>query len=92
MNNTVVNIVHDTSAHYFKVEIDNHCAYLVYANIDDKTIDLYRTFVPDSMRGMGIAAKLTQSALDYAEQQDFKVIPTCSYVEKYMQKNGLLLK
>lgn len=82
--------MHDANDHYFKANVDNNCAYLAYVNLGGDTIDLYRTFVPESLRGMGIAAQLTQAALDYAEKNDLKVIPSCSYVEKYMQSKKLI--
>jgi predicted GNAT family acetyltransferase len=41
--------------------------------------------VPDALRGKGLAAALTEEALSYAESMDYTVIPSCSYVERYME-------
>ncbi|MFD1261846.1 GNAT family N-acetyltransferase [Entomomonas asaccharolytica] len=90
MTDSAVEIIHDAIEHQFKVNINEKCAYLAYANMGDRTIDCYRTFVPETLRGKGIAAKLTNAVLDYAEQNSLKIIPTCSYVEKYMQSKGLI--
>ncbi|UYZ84381.1 N-acetyltransferase [Entomomonas sp. E2T0] len=90
MTDIAVEIIHDVMEHQFKVNINESCAYLAYANMGDRTIDCYRTFVPEALRGRGIAAELTKAVLDYAEQNSLKIIPTCSYVEKYMQSKGLI--
>jgi predicted GNAT family acetyltransferase len=51
-------------------------------------LDFYRTFVPDALRGRGVAAVLTRHALDYAAQEGYTVIPSCSYVEWYIERQG----
>ena len=38
------------------------------------------TYVPDSMRGQGIAGKLVDALIDTARAKGWKVIPRCSYV------------
>ena len=49
--------------------------------------DDYRTFVPEPLRRQGIASKLTQHALEYARKHKNYIIPSCSYVEKYISKH-----
>ncbi len=81
-------IRHDRDGHRFEAVIDGHLAYLVYVDLGKQTLDIYRTFVPDALRGRGIAAALTQRALDFAEQEGYSVIPSCSYVEWYMERQA----
>ena len=38
------------------------------------------------LRGRGIAAALTEQALEYAEAMGYTVIPSCSYVERYLER------
>ena len=45
------------------------------------------TFVPDAMRGQGIAATLTRDALLEARRLGWKIIPDCSYVEAFILRN-----
>ncbi|MCW3147960.1 N-acetyltransferase [Stutzerimonas stutzeri] len=79
---------HDRSGHRFEVTVDGHCAYLAYMDLGKQTLDIYRTFVPDALRGRGIAAVLAQHALDFAEQEGYAVIPSCSYVEWYIERKS----
>ena len=45
------------------------------------------TFVSSSLRGQGIADKLLNAGVEYAEKNGYKIVPVCSYVVKKFQ-NG----
>ncbi|WNW10715.1 GNAT family N-acetyltransferase [Pseudomonas sp. DTU_2021_1001937_2_SI_NGA_ILE_001] len=82
-----LSIQHDQAAHQFVVDVDGYRAYLTYMDLGKQTLDFYRTFVPDALRGRGIAAALTEQALAFAEQGGYSVIASCSYVERYMERH-----
>jgi len=82
-----LSIHHDQTGHQFEINIDGHRAYLTYMDLGKQTLDIYRTFVPNALRGRGIAAALTEQALQYAEEMGYTVIPSCSYVERYMERH-----
>lgn len=79
-------IQHDLARHQFEVVIDGQRAYLSYMDLGKQTLDFYRTFVPDSLRGRGVAGALTEAALGYARSAGYTVIPSCSYVERYLER------
>ncbi len=78
-------IIHNRETHQFETLIEGHRAYLAYRDLGKQTLDFYRTFVSDELRGQGIAAALTKAALAFADTEGYNVIASCSYVEKYMQ-------
>ena len=81
-----VTVQHDVVGHQFETTVDGHRAYLAYMDLGKQTPDIYRTFVPNALRGRGIAAALTEQALAYADEAGYSVIPSCSYVERYMER------
>lgn len=81
-----VTVLHDQAGHQFEVTLDGHRAYLAYMDLGKQTLDIYRTFVPNALRGRGIAAALTEQALEYAQASGYSVIASCSYVERYMER------
>lgn len=83
-------IQHDTEDKQFYVAIDGARAYLAYMDLGKKTLDIYRTYVPNALRGKGLAAQLTAHALQFAEERGYTVIPSCSYVERYMLRQEKL--
>ncbi|GAB7530004.1 GNAT family N-acetyltransferase [Pseudomonas sp. 3A(2025)] len=82
-----LSIHHDQAGHQFTVDVDGHRAYLTYMDLGKQTLDFYRTFVPDALRGRGIAAALTEQALAFADEGGYSVIASCSYVERYMERH-----
>lgn len=81
-----MDVRHDTAAGRFFVEIDGSTAYLDYVRVDERTLDLRSTFVPEALRGRGIAARIVRFALDYAREHGLRVIPTCSYVASTIRR------
>lgn len=45
------------------------------------------TYVPTTLRGRGIAQKLVRTALEHAKEKNLKVVPACSYVDVFIQRN-----
>jgi predicted GNAT family acetyltransferase len=61
--------------------------YLKYEEKENRVLNLVETYVPENMRGEGAAARLVTHALEYAKEEEFKVIPTCSYVQSFIEKH-----
>lgn len=87
MDNDVC-VINDVDEQRFKIQLEEGCAYLAYKN-NGQTIDLYRVFVPESLRGKGVASILVREGLRYAREHHLSVIPTCSYVKTYLQRKAL---
>lgn len=81
-----VAVQHDIEGRMFYIDNEAGRAYLTYMDLGRQTMDIYRTFVPDTLRGHGLAALLAEEALKYAAEQGYKVIPSCSYVARYMER------
>ncbi|HVO75412.1 MAG TPA: GNAT family N-acetyltransferase [Ignavibacteriaceae bacterium] len=82
-----IDIKHDEEKKKFFSIVDGKEARLEYEIIDDKTIEFPFTYVPQSLRGKGIAAKLVEYGLEYARSKNLSVIASCSYVENFIQRN-----
>jgi predicted GNAT family acetyltransferase len=80
-------ITHSKKNHKFTTTVDNYECYLNYNLPRKDVIDFYFTYVPDELRGRGIAAYLVETGLKYAEKNKMHVIPSCSYVNVYIQRN-----
>ena len=50
-------------------------------------MDLDHTYTHPGLRGRGLAARVVRAALEYAKENNLKVIPTCSYVSSFINKN-----
>lgn len=66
---------------------DNYLAEITFSNAGDKAISIDRTYVADELRGQRIAQQLVQRVIDFAREEDLKIIPTCSYAKTFFEKN-----
>ena len=68
----------------YEVRYDGQLAVLRYF-VRDGTIFLVHTEVPKALEGHGIAARLTQYALNDAGARGLRVNPRCPYVRRYVE-------
>lgn len=45
------------------------------------------TGVPPAYQGQGLAARLVEAGLQWAQGQGLKIVPACSYVHVYIQRH-----
>jgi uncharacterized protein len=86
MKSIKMEIAHDLNQRKFYIIVDNLESHLEYVKTDN-IINLNHTFVPYELRGKGIAGQLVKAALNFAEENNLKIIPSCSYVADYFQRH-----
>ncbi len=70
----------------FELQTEGDVAFLEYF-FEDGKIFLTHTEVPEPLRGKGHAKELVKCSLQYAKDNDFIVVPACSYVADYVSNN-----
>ncbi|AGP47766.1 MULTISPECIES: GNAT family N-acetyltransferase [Psychrobacter] len=81
-----MNIVHNEAARRFETSIDGQTGYISYKEREDKLV-YDHTIVPQELGGRGVGSALVKHALDYARENNKKVVPQCSFVASYIDKN-----
>ena len=79
-------VIHNKVQHRFEIWIDGMLSELDY-QMRGNSIIFYHTGVPPRLEGQGVAARLTQVGLDYAEGKSFNVVPACPYVVAYIRRH-----
>jgi len=80
-------IRHDEQGGKFYVEVDGKEAHLIYAVVDGATLDFRHTFVPPELRGRQLAEQLVAAGFAYAREHGYRVVPTCSYVQRRVERD-----
>ena len=57
-------------------------AEIDFEKVNEKTYNISRTFVDDSMRWQGIGSELVEKAITYLTARWYQVSATCPYVKK----------
>lgn len=81
-----IEIVHNESAKRFETSIEGHTGYISYKERGDKLV-YDHTIVPQELGGRGVGSALVKHALNYARENDKKVVPQCSFVSSYINKH-----
>ena len=82
----VPEILHNAIAHRYEATVDGHLSVCEY-ELDGGRMVFTHTVVPPELRGRGIAEKLVRAALADARTTGRKVVPACSYVAKFIERN-----
>ncbi len=79
-------IVHDKERQRFFCVINGKECEMTYKQIDERILNFDHTFVPKELRGQKIAYEIVKTALEYAGNNGYKVIPGCPYVELFFER------
>lgn len=84
----MANIVAGNNKFYMGEDEENPMAEITFKPQEGNTIIADHTYVSDELRGQGIAGKLFNKLIDYARENQLKIIPECSYVKSKMEKSS----
>ena len=82
-----IEIRHDEENQRFVASVDGTEAVVQYGRPDEGTLDLFRTYTPEALRGRGIAGHIVEAALEYARTAGLRVVPSCPYVARFIEKH-----
>ncbi|MDX1660283.1 MAG: GNAT family N-acetyltransferase [Gemmatimonadota bacterium] len=82
-----IDIHHDEQRQRFHADVEGGEARLDYERKSEDVVDFRSTFVPDEARGEGIAGRIVTQGLEWASENDLRVVPSCSYVRGYIERN-----
>ena len=68
-------------------EAEEVIAEITFPAVSENEVEITHTFVDGSLRGQGIAGKITEAAADYIRQNSKKVKPVCSYAVGWFSKH-----
>ncbi len=73
--------------HRFELPTEAGTAILEFAELPGGVLDLRHTLVPRADRGRGAGRLLVQQALDWARDHDRHIVPTCPFVEAWIERH-----
>lgn len=81
-----MDIQHHPEQHRFTLTQNGETAHVAY-RIENGALDIRHTIVPAPLGGQGIASALVKAAYDYALQQGYRCVATCSYAVRWLQRH-----
>ena len=77
---------HKPDQQRFEAELEAETAFLSYA-VQEGHVVFDHTFVPERLRGKGVAGALANAALKEARKSGWKIVPRCSYVAAFIDRH-----
>lgn len=81
-----IEVRHNRAEGRFETAVDGLLAVAEY-ELSDGRMTLTHTFVPNELRGRGMAEKLVRAALAHAQSEHLRVVPACSYVATFITRH-----
>lgn len=79
-------VIHEQENERFVIYIYDKEAFVEYNTTED-VLNLYHTYTEPELRGKGLAAQVVRAAIEFAKENNLKVVPTCSYVQGFIKRN-----
>lgn len=79
-------VSHNEAEQRFETQVQGELAVCEYQPEGHRWVFTH-TYVPPELRGRNIAAKLVRTALEHAKKQNIKIVPACSYVAAFIERN-----
>ena len=81
-----VKVIHQSEKRRFVSSSGAEESFLEYVLLSSYGIDFKRTFVPESMRGQGVAEKLVRTGIRWAREQGYEMTASCWYAKRFLKK------
>ncbi|MFW6362806.1 MAG: GNAT family N-acetyltransferase, partial [Spirochaeta sp.] len=62
-------------------------AELSYHHAGERVLSYDRVYVPEQLRGGGHGGKLVRYAMEYAQENGYRIIPACSFVASFVKRH-----
>lgn len=81
-------LIHNTARRRYEFHLDGGVAYVEYEPSATEGVWLLtHTIVPSAFEGQGIARELVEATLEAFRERGERIIPDCSYIIRYLQRN-----
>lgn len=89
-------IIKEKNKVYILNDKSKEIAFVTFPQIEEGVVEIQKTFVDDSLRGLGIASKLMEEVYNVIKENGYKAVLKCSYAvnwfSKNQDKNDIILK
>ncbi len=81
-----MNILYDANRFYAGDDPKKPLAEITFQRRENRRLVVDHTFTDPSLRGQGIARKLVERVVQYARDEGYKLLATCSYARRVLSE------
>ena len=75
---------HDPKEHVFIIDVGGRQGTILYQDAAPGVLDFQSTYIPGELRNRGLGRQLVSYALEWARDNNYRVIPSCWFVREVM--------
>jgi len=76
----------NSELHRLELDVEGNIAFIEY-KLDGDMLFLIHTEVPPALEGKGAGSAIVQKALQYAKDNNYKIVPFCPFVQSYLKRH-----
>lgn len=73
---------------YVGEDENNTKAEITFDYVDNNEIDIQHTGVSEELSGQGVGKNLVKSVVDYARENNLKIVATCPFAKSVLEKDN----
>jgi uncharacterized protein len=81
-----ISLKDNTELNRFEMYVEGSTAFLEYKRSRD-WLFLIHTEVPSALEGKGMASAIVQKVLQYAKDNNYKIVPICPFVQSFLKRH-----
>lgn len=82
------NVKNNTEKSRYELVVEGHLAIADY-RLEGDRLSITHVFVPEELRGRGVAAQVMQGVVEDAKTRGFSINPVCPYAASYLKRHPL---
>ncbi|HYF43766.1 MAG TPA: GNAT family N-acetyltransferase [Ramlibacter sp.] len=82
-----IQFANQAERHRYELQVDGQLAALIDYRQAAGRIDLLHTEALPAFEGQGLGLKIAQYALDDARSHGWKVVPSCSFIARFIERH-----
>jgi uncharacterized protein len=86
MNDKDLNLKINIPGKHLELEIDGYTAIIEYRQ-SGQLLFLIHTEIPPELKGKGAGKTIIEKALQYAQENNFKIVPICPFVQAFLKSH-----
>ena len=80
-------VKNNTTGHRYELTDNGDCVAFIAYSLKDHTVIFTHTEVVPEKEGQGYASMLAREALDDAQREGLRIVPTCPFVARYIERH-----
>lgn len=80
-------IIKEKNIFYIRANDNSVSAKITFVNRGEDKLVIKHTFVSEPFRGQGLGLQLVNELVEYARQENKKIIPKCPFAREIMNQN-----